>query len=185
MTAELKPCPFCGGEAHIDGTSWTMRNGKERSWVTCRKCGTYGPSSEDAFGAWNTRADLPRPEDAQRIAELEAEIAQLREPLASQAAVDVLAERRRQQAGEGWTHERDDTYTDGELARAASAYAAASTYYHADPYAAVLSIWPWSRGWLKPTTPRRDLVKAGALILAEIERLDRAALSGPAPGEGE
>ena len=28
--------------------------------------------------------------------------------------------------------------------------------------------------WFKPTTPRRDLVKAGALIIAEIERLDRA-----------
>jgi hypothetical protein len=29
--------------------------------------------------------------------------------------------------------------------------------------------------WWKPTNRRRDLVKAGALILAEIERLDRAA----------
>ena len=35
--------------------------------------------------------------------------------------------------------------------------------------------WPWSHDWWKPTNPRRDLVKAGALILAEIERLDRMA----------
>lgn len=33
--------------------------------------------------------------------------------------------------------------------------------------------WPWSREWWKPKNPRRDLVKAGALIVAEIERLDR------------
>lgn len=35
--------------------------------------------------------------------------------------------------------------------------------------------WPftWWLDWWKPTTYRRDLVKAGALILAEIERLDR------------
>jgi hypothetical protein len=37
--------------------------------------------------------------------------------------------------------------------------------------------WPWDLKWWKPTTPRRDLVKAAALIVAEIERLDRAALA--------
>ncbi|MNY70647.1 hypothetical protein D3C86_2088230 [compost metagenome] len=36
--------------------------------------------------------------------------------------------------------------------------------------------WPWSEDWWKPSPePRRNLVKAGALILADIERLDRAA----------
>lgn len=53
---ELLPCPFCGGEAHIDGTSWTTRDGKDQAWATCRKCGTYGPSSTDAVAAWNRRA---------------------------------------------------------------------------------------------------------------------------------
>jgi hypothetical protein len=38
------------------------------------------------------------------------------------------------------------------------------------------TLWPWSKDWWKPKTPRRDLVRAGALSLAEIERLDRAAL---------
>jgi len=89
------------------------------------------------------------------------------------AARDVLAERRRQIEAEGWTPEHDDQWYCGEIAEAAASYAMASTYYHADPYVAVLSIWPWSRSWLKPTNRRRDLVKAGALILAEIERLDR------------
>ena len=36
-------------------------------------------------------------------------------------------------------------------------------------------VFPWEDAWWKPTTPRRDLVKAAALILAEIERLDRMA----------
>ena len=35
--------------------------------------------------------------------------------------------------------------------------------------------WPWDPAWWKPIDPRCDLVKAGALILAEIERIDRAA----------
>ncbi|WP_141231078.1 MULTISPECIES: hypothetical protein [Pseudomonas] len=33
--------------------------------------------------------------------------------------------------------------------------------------------WPWSAEWKQQSDPRRMLVKAGALILAEIERLDR------------
>jgi hypothetical protein len=36
-------------------------------------------------------------------------------------------------------------------------------------------VWPWSREWWQPKDRRRDLVRAGALIVAEIERLDRAA----------
>jgi hypothetical protein len=93
-----------------------------------------------------------------------------------QAALDVLAERARQISAEGWTPEHDDQHDNGEIAKAAGCYALASSYYHIDPYAAVLSVWPWERASLKPSDPRRDLVKAGALILAEIERLDRAAL---------
>ena len=41
--------------------------------------------------------------------------------------------------------------------------------------------WPWDAGWWKPSDRRRNLVKAGALILAEIERLDRL----PTPPSGE
>ncbi len=52
----LLPCPFCGGEAKIDGTSWTTRDGKDQAWATCKKCGTYGPSSADAIAAWNRRS---------------------------------------------------------------------------------------------------------------------------------
>ena len=36
-------------------------------------------------------------------------------------------------------------------------------------------MWPWDPHWFKTSSRRRDLIKAGALILAEIERLDRMA----------
>lgn len=87
------------------------------------------------------------------------------------AAQDVLAERERQKAVEGWTAEHDDAHSDGELAAAAICYAFTSvrSQHHINN-----QIWPWDSDWFKPTTRRRDLVKSGALILAEIERLDRA-----------
>ena len=98
----------------------------------------------------------------------------------SRAADDVLAERRRQVEAEGWSPERDDEYTGEQLASAASCYALPNPY--PDHERGVPADWPWSMRWWKPTTRRRDLVKAGALILAEIERLDRLP---PAPhGEG-
>lgn len=35
-------------------------------------------------------------------------------------------------------------------------------------------LWPWDREWWKPKDRRRNLVRAAALLIAEIERLDRA-----------
>ena len=88
------------------------------------------------------------------------------------AARDVLAERRRQVGQEGWTPAHDDEHANGELATAAGAYALFNDNAPA-PF-----FWPWDASWWKPTGRRRNLVKAGALILAEIERLDRALLKG-------
>lgn len=91
------------------------------------------------------------------------------------AARDVLAERGRQVEAEGWTPEHDDKHGNGEMALAAGCYAAnAGGAAWADE---VPSFFPWTQAWWKPTTPRRDLVKAGALILAEIERIDRAEMA--------
>lgn len=83
---------------------------------------------------------------------------------------DIAAERRRQIEVEGWAPEHDDAHTDGHLTDAAACYALGP-----DQMRAVWYLWPWDRHWWKPTTRRRDLVKAGALIVAEIERLDRKA----------
>lgn len=92
-------------------------------------------------------------------------------PALTDAASDVLAERRRQVAAEGWTPEHDDAHSNGEMARAAACYASPLTTPHDTlPYG-----WPWSSAWWKPSSYRRNLVKAAALLLAEIERLDRRA----------
>lgn len=103
--------------------------------------------------------------------ELQARIAELESRTVTAAAADVLAERQRQVTAEGWTTERDDGYQNSELADAAACYA---IHAHNQGFSTPAH-WPWSQDWWKQTSPRRDLVKAGALILAEIERLDRAA----------
>jgi hypothetical protein len=84
------------------------------------------------------------------------------------AVRDVLAERARQVEVEGWTPEHDDEHTDGSLAVAGACYALV------DARDTIGGAWPWDFRWWKPTTQRRNLIKAGALILAEIERVDRA-----------
>ena len=96
---------------------------------------------------------------------------------------EIAAERRRQIEAEGWTPEHDDTHRSGEMALAAAAYALHSgralqylTYTHVSHTPAW---WPWSTHWWKPKDRRRDLVRAAALIVAEIERLDRAAAQEP------
>lgn len=105
----------------------------------------------------------------------------------SKAVLDVMAERQRQMEAEGWSTENDDKYTSGELSLAAGNYIGASTFrsHGLDPSVQRVAggvftgwhRWPWSSEWWKPTDNRRDLVKAAALLLAEIERLDRAAMS--------
>lgn len=97
----------------------------------------------------------------------------------TQAATDVLAERQRQISAEGWTPDHDDEHVCDEIAAMACFYAmppgardwdASSTGYGASFGAAILP-----EGWEPKTGDRRrELIKAGALIIAEIERLDRA-----------
>lgn len=110
--------------------------------------------------------------------------------LLTKAATDVLAERERQKSIEGWTFEHDDEHDDGALAKAASCYALAASYEdwlrdnqrpngkltregENGRHTLLRSLWPWDWRWWKPKGRRHDLVRAGALILAEIERLDR------------
>lgn len=102
-----------------------------------------------------------------------------------QAWLDVQAERRRQITAEGWTPEHDDEHDNGEMARAAACYALAGSSAPSDGTAALLVslAWPWDEQWWKPSTARRDMVKACALGLAEIERLDRVAASQGGPSD--
>lgn len=110
--------------------------------------------------------------------------------------VEIAQERLRQIEGEGWTPEHDDEHGDGELALAAACYAlpvhrrtktvVADEVFNGRAQAGdvetypigqsnVPEPWPWLGKWWKPGDRRGDLLKAGALIVAEIERLDRAA----------
>lgn len=102
-----------------------------------------------------------------------------------QAWLDVQAERRRQIEAEGWTPEHDDEHSHGQMARAAACYALAGSSAPNDGTAALLVslAWPWDEQWWKPSTARRDMVKACALGLAEIERLDRVAASQGGPSD--
>lgn len=75
---------------------------------------------------------------------------------------EIITERKRQ-IDKGWSYKHDDTLVDGQLTWAAAAYATGKSELHPS-------------GWVyKPSTKRRRLIKAAALIVAEIERLDRRA----------
>ena len=96
-----------------------------------------------------------------------------------EAVRDVLAERKRQVDVEHWMPGHDDQHTGGELAQAAAAYAYYGTEAeNSQPPAESIFPTTWDMSWWKPGDHRRNLVKAGALIIAEIERLDRLAAMG-------
>lgn len=103
------------------------------------------------------------------------------------AIEEIAAERKRQIEGEKFDTAHDDKHVQGELARAAACYAMVAgaatailagrgekgelaNYANTSP---PKNVWPWARYWWKPRDRRRDLIRAGALIVAEIERLDR------------
>ena len=92
----------------------------------------------------------------------------------TKAATDVLAERNRQIKAEGWTPEHDDEHAHGEMALAASCYAEQGPAPYGVSYPTIPARWPWDGDWWKPKDYRSNLVRAAALLLAEIERLDRA-----------
>lgn len=96
----------------------------------------------------------------------------------------VLAERKRQIQMEGFDAARDDAYTNAELARAAQCYEIPHEKRNlvmkrvgeisTDPNDSVPISWPWPADWWKPGDRIRELAKAGALYLAEADRLKRA-----------
>ncbi len=100
----------------------------------------------------------------------------------TRAVTSVVAERQRQIKAEGYTAEHDDKHDSGELAGAAACYArhvnARSWVFLQDRFDAyrnepVPNAWPFDAASWKPRSPREDMVKATALGLAEIERMDR------------
>lgn len=119
------------------------------------------------------RLDVLKPWGKHRADVLKAYIEYLEPRASTNAAADVLAERQRQITTEGWTPEHDDEHCNNEMAMAAVCYINETGTVNRNggkPWG-----WPWDASWWKPNARRRNLVKAGALILAEIERIDRSA----------
>ena len=85
---------------------------------------------------------------------------------------EIAAERRRQIEVEGFTAEHDADHAGGELFAAGKAYLMhATTRPDADyRFYGPAAIWPWEARWWKPKDRRRDLIRAGALFMAEMER---------------
>lgn len=82
---------------------------------------------------------------------------------------EIWAERQRQIEVEGWTPEHDAEHEPGHLLRAAIYY-----LWHGDPVkGAPIEAngapmgWPWEPSWWKPKDRRSNLIRAGALCLAE------------------
>ena len=96
--------------------------------------------------------------------------------------VELIAqERQRQIEKEGWTPKHDDKLTPGVLGIAGACYAldAAARLMPSwkdelELRKTTLHLWPFDSEWFKPTSDSvRQLTKAGALIAAEIDRLQR------------
>jgi hypothetical protein len=89
----------------------------------------------------------------------------------------IAAERQRQIDQEGWSAEHDAQHAKGDLAIAAACYAldGISPLERLAFFPRVPVIWPWHPDLWKPTDRIMDLVKAGALIAAEIDRLEQEA----------
>jgi hypothetical protein len=114
------------------------------------------------------------------------------EPKQAWYAISLISdERQRQIDVEGWTAEHDDKHDKGEMAKAAAVYATITQETGFRIFESPLQHgWPWGIDWLRPFAeppaddPRFDysfphvdrlrcLVKAGALIAAEIDRVLR------------
>lgn len=96
-------------------------------------------------------------------------------------AMMITQERQRQIVGEWWSAEHDDAHSRGELADAAACYLFCGvaetpedlddTDMEGDPK--VPEMWPFEPSAWKPKDAIRNLVVAGALIAAEIDRMAR------------
>ena len=92
----------------------------------------------------------------------------------------IVEERARQISVEGWTPGHDDEHDENQLALAAACYALPpDVRCWGEPLKRFTNffnaLWPWDSKWWKPTPNDRvrELAKAGALIAAEIDRLQR------------
>lgn len=102
-----------------------------------------------------------------------------KETMTAGVIADVQRERERQKEDEGWTPDHDEQHRQGELSAAAACYAL-NAFSNLDRET-IAKVWPWEAQWWKPKAVRRDLVRAAALLIAEIERHDIETLERDGP----
>ncbi len=90
------------------------------------------------------------------------------------AVLQEIVQERAHQIEIGFTPAHDDRHTGGELVSAAVCYATGAKLYL---YNCTRSLWPFDDSDWHPESPRTNLIKAAAMLVAEIERLDRWELS--------
>lgn len=91
--------------------------------------------------------------------------------------LEMIAAERQAQLAMGYDAAHDDQHAAGELAAAAACFTLGSTEVRSlEQTGEVTTLWPaeWPTEILAANTRMRQLVVAGALIAAEIERLQRA-----------
>lgn len=66
MSEQIKPCPFCGGEAETYQVTGHTQNGRFRMRCLNKSCGIVFPNystsfivKNDVINLWNTRPPLP------------------------------------------------------------------------------------------------------------------------------
>lgn len=205
---DLLPCPFCGGAPQRCSNShvpmhWVLCG-------TCHASPGDRRSPLEAAVAWNSRSawaaatnsgnpvawiyDGPNGERyirehrdvaPQQLVKAGWTETPLYVAIPTGAIGDILAERRRQIDREGYDPAHDDDHDrDLALPRAAACYALAGTGgngpFWINAGLVPQQVWPYRWEW-KPYERRRNLVRAGALIVAEIERVDRAMLTEEGP----
>ena len=133
------------------------------SAILCIGCGAVGDSDGAALYCNSCYEELQ--EENKRLKTLLDQL--------GEGVLLIAMERQRQVVEEGWTPDHDDQHKHGEMCAAAAVYAFTPKQrfqVHASQF------WPWDMAWFKPGNRIRELQKAGALIAAEIDRLNRRAV---------
>lgn len=127
------------------------------------------PSIESllAFKPWYQRSDAGMTSPGERPLD-EALCSVLNVRPVHDVLIEVARERRRQIAEKGYSSAKDDRHTDGELVEAA-------IWYLEEAYDMLETgiSWPWPNWQTPGRTQKEAITKACALLVAEIERLDR------------
>lgn len=149
---------------------------------------------EDVIFLWNSQADEFNQWDSLGIDEkFDFLLILLKGDHEQSDGIKLIKEERdRQIQKEGWTAEHDDKHINYELSLAAAVYALGAAVNNQDRSVMdtfgttgtnydIHKLWPFDRSFHKPESRLRDLIKAGALVAAEIDRLNRVIIVGTNP----